>query len=97
MINEATYVKLGLACADVCGALCRVKRMDRRFAHRVLDHDGRTVVGIQRHIVKRGKRNVLSRYFHAKDDGEAIATWKQDINGIRRVFDVRPLFVSDHW
>jgi len=46
---------------------------------------------IQRNIIERNKRNVISRRYHAKDDKEAIATWRLDFNRIRRVFDVRPV------
>ena len=44
---------------------------------------------IQRNIVKRGERNVISRHFHRKDDNEAIATWKLDLDRILHLFDVR--------
>ena len=54
----------------------------------------RAVAEIQRNIVKRGKRNAVSRLFHAKDDKEAIATWRLDLNRILHVFNVRsPLCV----
>ena len=43
---------------------------------------------IQRHIARRKKRNLLSRFLHAKDDEKLIAAWKLDIDRIRRVFDV---------
>ena len=46
---------------------------------------------IQGNIVKRGKRNTMSRHFHAKNDKEAIATWRLDLNRILHVFNVRPL------
>ena len=42
------------------------------------------------HVVKRGKRNALSRPFHAKDDEKAITTWKVNLDGIRRTSEVRP-------
>ena len=44
---------------------------------------------VQRNIVKRNERNPISRCFHKKDDDEAIATWKLDLAGILRVFNVR--------
>ena len=47
------------------------------------------MAGIQSHIVKRGKRNVFSRPFHSKDNGDAIAAWRLELDKIRRVFDVR--------
>ena len=49
------------------------------------------MVEIQRHIVKRGKRRVFSRPFHTKDDSEAIAAWRSDLDRIRRVVEVRSL------
>jgi len=48
----------------------------------------RIVDEIQSHIIKRGRRNAISRRYHAKDDEEAIATWKLDLDGILRVFNV---------
>ena len=44
---------------------------------------------ILRNISKWGKRNLISRRFHAKDDKEAIATWRLDLNRILHVFNVR--------
>ena len=49
----------------------------------------RTTDEIQRHIIERGKRNAISRRYHAKDDNKAIATWKLDLNRIFHVFNVR--------
>jgi len=43
---------------------------------------------IQRHITKRGRRNAISRLYHANDDKEAISTWKLDLNEILGVFNV---------
>ena len=41
-----------------------------------------------RHIIKRGKRNVISRLYHAKDDEKAMATWRLDLGGTLHVFNV---------
>jgi hypothetical protein len=49
----------------------------------------RTVDEIQRNIIKRGKRNAISRLYHANDDKKAIATWRLDLDGILHVFNVR--------
>ena len=49
----------------------------------------RTTGGIQRQIFKRGKRNAISRRYHAKDDKEAIVNWRSDLDGILHVFNVR--------
>jgi len=43
---------------------------------------------IQTHITRRGRRNAISRRYHAKDDKEAISTWKLDLEGILGVFNV---------
>ena len=44
---------------------------------------------IQKYIIKRGKRNAISRRFHARDDEGAIATWKLVLDSMRHVLDVR--------
>jgi len=49
----------------------------------------RTLDEIRENIIKRGRRNVISRHYHAKDDKEAIATWRLDLNRVLRVFNVR--------
>jgi len=43
---------------------------------------------IQRHIVKRGERNAISRRYHAKDDKKAITAWRLDLDGVLHVFNV---------
>jgi len=48
----------------------------------------RTMDEIQRHTIEWGKRNKISRRYHAKDNKEAIATWKLDFDGILRIFNV---------
>ena len=48
----------------------------------------RTVDEIQGHIIKRSKRNVISRRYHAKDDKEAIAGWRLDLDRILSAFNV---------
>lgn len=45
---------------------------------------------IQKHVIKRGKRNAISRHFRAKGDEEAVAAWKSGLERIRRVFEARP-------
>ena len=39
-------------------------------------------------ITKRGKRNAISRFLHAKNDRETIAGWKSDLNKILLIFNV---------
>jgi len=48
----------------------------------------RTTNEIQRHTVERGRRNAISRRYYAKDNKEAVAAWKLDLDGILRVFNV---------
>ena len=48
----------------------------------------RTVDEIQRHIIERGKRNLISRLHHAKDDKKAIVIWKLGFERILHVFNV---------
>ena len=44
---------------------------------------------IQTNVIKRGKRNPISRYFHKKEDNKAIATWRLDLNRILQAANVR--------
>ena len=44
---------------------------------------------IQKSIIKRGKRSIVHQFLSANNDGKMIATWKLDLDLIRRVFDVR--------
>ena len=57
-----------------------------RSTYRVLNR--RTVAGIQRNITKKGGRGLLSRVVHAKNDKDAIAGWKSDLNGVLQLFNV---------
>ena len=50
--------------------------------------DRRTVGEIQRKVIKRSKRNAVSRFVHAKNDKEIIAGWGLGPNRILRVFNV---------
>ena len=42
------------------------------------------------HVIKRGKRNALSRPFHAQEDEKVITAWKLNLDGIRSTSEVRP-------
>jgi hypothetical protein len=53
----------------------------------------RTLAEIQGKIIEKGKRNVVSRLFHAKNDKETIATWKSDLNKILLIFNVSSVVV----
>ena len=57
--------------------------------HFLIKLPSRTTDEIQRNVIKRGTRNAISRRYHAKDDKEAIITWRLELNKILHVFDVR--------
>ena len=44
---------------------------------------------IQGKVLNQSRRNIASRLFHAKNDKDAIAAWKLDLNRILHVFNVR--------
>ena len=46
---------------------------------------------MQGRITKQGKRNVITRHLHAKNDKERIAAWRLDLNRILHVFNVCPI------
>ena len=58
----------------------------RSSAHRGLDR--RTVAEIQKEVMKRSGRHRFSRFLHSRDDKDAIAAWKADLNRILHVFNV---------
>ena len=47
------------------------------------------IAEIQGKVVKLGKRNAVSRVFHAKVDKDKIATWRNDLVRVLHVFNVR--------
>ena len=49
----------------------------------------RAVAQIQMEVLKRCKRSVISRLFHAKNDKETITTWRLDLHRVLHVFNVR--------
>jgi hypothetical protein len=53
-----------------------------------------TLAEIQMGIIKKGKRNPVSRFFHAKNDKEAITGWKLDLTKILLVFSVSSVIVA---
>jgi len=59
------------------------------FAHRALNR--RTVAEIQKKIIEKRGRHLLSRIAHAKNDKEEIPTWKLDLNRILHIFNVCPV------
>ena len=57
-------------------------------AHRALDR--RTVAEIQKKIIEKRGRRLLSRIANAKNDKEAIPIWKLDLNRVLHIFNVCP-------
>ena len=49
----------------------------------------RITAEIQGSIIRQGKRNPISQRYHAKDDKEAITTWRLNLSRVRHVFNVR--------
>ena len=56
------------------------------FADDALDRS--TLVEIQKGIVEKDKRNLVSRVFRAKNDKDTIAGWKSDLTKILLIFNV---------
>jgi hypothetical protein len=48
---------------------------------------------IQEKVIKKGKRNTVSRLFHAKIDKETITAWKSDLGKVLLIFNVRSVVV----
>ena len=46
-------------------------------------------MGIRMKIVKQGKRSAMSQPIRSRDDEEAIATWRSDLDRILHIFNVR--------
>ena len=44
---------------------------------------------IEMKLAKWGKRSVVFRWFHAKNDRETTATWRLDLDKILQILDVR--------
>lgn len=51
----------------------------------------RTVAEIQKRIIDQGKRHPVSRVLHTKTDRDMIAVWRQDLNRILQIFNVRSI------
>ena len=49
---------------------------------------------MQKKLTKKGKRNRFSRLVQAKNDKDAINAWRQNLNTILQLFNVRRVFPS---
>ena len=50
--------------------------------------DRRTITEIQGEVLKQGGRRRISRFLHSRDDKDAVAAWKSDLNGLLHLFNV---------
>jgi len=53
------------------------------------------VAAIQRRIINQGRRHIILRHLHAKNDKEKIAAWRLDLIRILHVFNVR--YIASVW
>ena len=51
---------------------------------------------IQGKIIEKGGRSLLARLVYAKNDMDAMATWRSDLNRVLHVFNVRQLVPFDY-
>jgi len=99
MANKEEYVELGLACAEVCGALDRgmsgreLGDLSQPVFSKAIENLAKNMAEIQARIVEKRERNLLSRVVHARSDKEAIASWKADFTRILQIFNTE--FVLD--
>ncbi|KAF9785522.1 hypothetical protein BJ322DRAFT_1194331 [Thelephora terrestris] len=91
-VHRRDYVKLGLACADVCRVLDRglnSKHADQlnETVFEAIQQLTTTVGQIQRSVVELGERNFVSRIFLVNSDKETIAAWRSDLDRILLIFE----------
>ncbi|KAF9785521.1 hypothetical protein BJ322DRAFT_836738 [Thelephora terrestris] len=91
-VNRKDYVKLGLACADICRVLDR--GLNSRHADQLsgtvfetIQQLTTTVAQIQSSVVELGERNLISRIFLGDSDKNTIAAWRSDLDRILHVFE----------
>lgn len=46
---------------------------------------------IREKVIEEGKRNAASRYFFAKSNKDMIVGWREELNRILQIFNVRPV------
>ena len=56
-----------------------------------VDPNCKIMKAIWKKVVRMGEQNLVYRLSQAKDDKEAIAGWKRDLDKILQIFDVRPV------
>ena len=74
--------------ADNVSKISHIIVLDPSTYHSI---DYRTVAEIQDRVIKKSRRNVASRIWHARNDKEIIAGWKSELNRILVVFNVRSM------
>ena len=50
-----------------------------------------TVRKVEERVAEKGKRNSVSKLFHARNDKETISSWRSDLTRILGVFNVRSI------
>lgn len=78
----------------VLGAIGQLTAWDEQEIRRQNDSltkclNPRAAAKIQKQVIKQGKRNVVSRLLYAKNGKDAITIWRQDLNRILHIFNVR--------
>lgn len=58
-----------------------------RFIYHALNR--RTILEIEENVVEKGRRKLLSRLVHARNDKEVMAAWRSDLNRVLHIFNVR--------
>ena len=84
--------KLDELSTSVCDAINQLTTWVESATHLMFfrSHDlgRRTVAEIQERVMGRSGRHGVTRFFHSRDDKDAIAAWKLELNRILHVFNV---------
>ncbi|KAF9790942.1 hypothetical protein BJ322DRAFT_1038943 [Thelephora terrestris] len=98
MANKADYVALGLACAEICTAL-ELGTDGRRWSdlsqsvREAIEKLRRTVEQIKSEIEAKAqncsKGRVILLVFHARNDKETIAAWREELKTILELFNTQ--------
>ncbi|KAF9780529.1 hypothetical protein BJ322DRAFT_1213638 [Thelephora terrestris] len=98
--NKQGFVGLGLYCARVCEALDRALNANRSvepdgFTLKAIEQLTTTIGEIQKKVEEKGKQNPVLGFFNAKNEKDAIAGWRQELDEVLKVFQTE-LALSGH-
>ncbi|KAF9780533.1 hypothetical protein BJ322DRAFT_297305 [Thelephora terrestris] len=98
--NKQGFVGLGLYCARVCEALDRALNANRSvepdgFTLKAIEQLTTTIGEIQKKVEGKGKQNPVLGFFNAKNEKDAIAGWRQELDEVLKVFQTE-LALSGH-